>query len=243
MCYTKLPTKECQDQKVVGHSNSNKANPNDIKIRTKRALHTARDTNGTRNSRESEPLMHDGSKAMSKVTTFGPALALRARKMYQIKRAQHVNNNKTALALRARKMHQIKRAQHVTYNKTCFDFPKGSNQHFARHIFTNQSALPVNNNSSLAQTACSMRNTFDTSTQEKRVQHPSIRQPFLRIASISPRPNGKNLRKPRNSSTIEYSGYSNEGFVKDETLNRANKIRNQGATIFELLGQMSSLSI
>jgi len=217
MCYTKLPTEH--DLKVVAHCNSNKAVATDFEISIKRALHSEGETNGTMDSKESEPLMHEGSKAMPKVTAFGPALALRARKLYQVNRSQHVKN------------------------KTCFDQPKRSNQHFGRHmLISNQSTQWVNNTGSLTQGACSIRNMCGTRTQEERVQHSIRRQPFVRIASISPRPKGQFLRKPKNYSAIEYTGYTSE-FVKEEPLNCKSEIRNRGITILDLLGDMSGLSI
>jgi len=217
MCITKLPTEH--DWKVVGHCNSNKAVPTDFKTSIERALHSEGETNGTRDLKESEPLMHEGSKAMPKVTAFGPALALRARKLYQINCSQQVKN------------------------KTCFDQPKRSNQHFSRHmLISKQSTQWVNNTSSLTQGACSIRNMCDTRTQEKRIQHPLRRQPFVRIASITPHPKGQFLRKPKNNSAIGYNGYTSE-FVKEEPLNCKREIRNQGITILDLLGEMSSLSI
>lgn len=217
MCYTKLPTEECHDWRVA-HCDSNIAVPTDLKGSIEIALRAEGEINGTRDSRKSEPLMHDGSKAMPKVTAFGPALALRARKLYQMKRSQQLNN------------------------KSCLDLPKRSNQHFARHLLiSNQSTQCVNNTSSLAQGACSIRNMCDTRTQEKWVEHPLMRQPFVRIASITPRPKPF-LRKPRNSSAIAYTGYTNK-FVKEEPLNCGHEIRNQGTTILELLGEISSKSI
>jgi hypothetical protein len=185
----KLPTKECHVWKVVAHSKSNKADPTDIKRSSERGLQAEGETNCTTNSRQSEPLMRNGSKAMRKVTAFGLAQAEQARKMYQIKRAQHVNR------------------------KTCFDLIKRSHQQFAHQILipTNQSTQRVYHPNSLAQRASSMQEKSDRKT------HPLKHQPFVRIASITSRPNGRFVRKPKNSS---------------------DKIRNQGVTIFDLLGEM-----
>jgi len=184
----KLPTKECHIWKVVAQSKSNKADPIDIKRLSERALLAEGETNCTRNSRQSEPLMRDGSKAMPKVTAFGPAQAEQARKLYQTKRAQHVNR------------------------KTYFDLLKRSHQHFARQILiADQSTQRVYHPSSLAQRTSSMQDKSDMKT------HPLMHQPLVRTASISPRPNGRFVRKPKNSS---------------------DKIRNQGVTIFDLLGEM-----
>jgi len=214
----KIPAKECHLRKVFAYSN--KAHPNVMKTTVEPALHAAAKTKCTKKSRGSRLRMCDSSKVRQKVSAFGPAHAEQLRKLYHVKETRNEES------------------------QTGYNVSKRFSHQFGRHILisNDESAQRVYHTSSFAKRVSSIRNECYTES-EKRVQHSLMLKPLVRIATIQQRPDGKSVSKPKHSlDIIECNVHTNEGFVKEERLKCEDKI-GQKCTIFQLLGEMSSLSI
>lgn len=214
------PTKEYHPRNVLAYSNSNQAHHSVIKTSVEPTLHAAAKTKCDKNSGGSRLRMCDSSKVMQNVFAFGPAHAEQARKLYQVKKTQHDES------------------------QTGYNVSKRFNHQYARRILisNHESGQSVNHTSSFAKRPSSIPNECYAQSQKIRVQQSLMLQPLVRIATIQQRPNGKSVSKPEHSLDIECNVYNMKGFVKEEPLKCEDKIGSK-CTIFQLLGEMSSLSI
>jgi len=144
------------------------------------------------------------------------------------KAMQKVSSFGQTHAEQLRKLYKVKENQHEE-SQTVYDVHKRFSYQLGRHILisNHESAQRVYYANSFAKRATSIRNECYSESWNKRVQHSLMQQPLVRIATIQQRPGGKSVSNPKHSL---------EPWKCVDIIGRE-------VTIFQLLGEMSNLSI